>query len=436
MWMNGTNDPVIREVATPRRADDVLAKAVFAVVIAYAVFLACAYAYGAWLVSNRGQIIPVDFISVWAAGHLAITGEPAAAYDWPVHKAVEEAGIGHPYDKYFGWHYPPPFLFIAAPLARLPYLSAFLVWMLLSMAAYAATIRAIVGRRIALALACAFPGVLWNVVDGQNGFMTAAFLGGALAAMERQPVLAGTLLGLLGYKPQFGLLFPLVLAVSGRWRAFLSAALTTVAMIGATWWVFGLQTWRAFFEWLPIASRLILGSGLAGFGKLQTVFGMVRSLNGSEDLAWLLQIAVAILAAVMVLWIWRRPFAYEIKAAALATASLMCTPYLYLYDLVVLAVPIAFLIRLGLRDGFLRHEIAAFLFAAILVLVDPFAPADFRPGIVAVFVIFGLVCRRALVADEACATTVLQRPLPVVSKRLGFESRPNQAPAPQSASVD
>jgi arabinofuranan 3-O-arabinosyltransferase len=407
MWGTGTNDRAIAEAAAPRRSDDLMAKAVFAVVVTYIAFLASAYAGGDWLVDNQGRAIQTDFINVWAAGRLVLAGHPADAYDWPIHKAVEEAGIGHAFDKYFGWHYPPPFLFIAALLARLPYLAAFLVWMAVTLPAYAATIRAIVGRPVALALACAFPGALWNVAAGQNGFLTAAFLGGALAVLESQPLFAGILIGLLSYKPQFGLLFPLLLAVTGQWRVFLAASLTTLAMIGAAWWAFGQQAWRGFFAWLPVTSQLVLGGGLSGFDKLQTIFGMVRSLGGSEDLAWFLQIATAAFAAGVVLWIWRQHVAYEIKAAALATASLMCTPYLYLYDLVVLAVPIAFLIRLGFRDGFLPYEIIAFLFAAMFILVDPSGLVDLPIGVVAVLAIFGVVCRRAFAAGKTSATATV-----------------------------
>ncbi|HUC49629.1 MAG TPA: glycosyltransferase family 87 protein [Xanthobacteraceae bacterium] len=401
-----TNDGAIAEAAAPRRTDGLITKAVFVVVVAYIALLASAYACGDWLVDNQGRTIQTDFINVWAAGRLVLTGHPADAYDWPIHKAAEEAGIGHSFNNYFGWHYPPPFLFIAALLARLPYLAAFLVWMAVTMPAYAATIRAIVGRPVALALACAFPGALWNVAAGQNGFMTAALLGGALVAMESQPLFAGILIGLLTYKPQFGLLFPLLLAVTGQWRIFLAASLTMLAMIGTTWWAFGLQAWRGFFDWLPVTSQLVLGGGFSGFDKLQTTFGMVRSLGGSEDLAWVLQIATAVFAAGVVLWIWRQHVAYEIKAAALATASLMCTPYLYLYDLVVLAVPIAFLIRLGFRDGFLPHEIIVFLFAAMLVLVDPFRLVVLPIGSIAVLAIFGVVCWRAFVAGKTSATVV------------------------------
>ena len=54
-------------------------------------------------------------------------GQPAAAYDWTVHREVEVAAIEHDFDGYYGWHYPPTFLFVAAALATLPYLAALLV---------------------------------------------------------------------------------------------------------------------------------------------------------------------------------------------------------------------------------------------------------------------------------------------------------------------
>ena len=42
--------------------------------------------------------------------------------------------------------------------------------------------------------------------------------------------------------------------------------------------------------------------------------------------------------------------------AALAAAALLATPYLYIYDFTVLAVAVAFLLRMGLRDGFLSGQ--------------------------------------------------------------------------------
>jgi arabinofuranan 3-O-arabinosyltransferase len=167
----------------------------FALIVAYLIFLAGAFAAGAWVKNPSGQIIQTDFVNVYAAGRLVADGKPADVYDWPAHKAVEEQTVGHPFDKYFGWHYPPPFLFVAAALSLLPYLTAFAVWMALTLPAYAAVIRAIVGERSGYLYACAFPGALWNVATGQNGFLTTALLGGTLLTLPARPLLSGVLLG-------------------------------------------------------------------------------------------------------------------------------------------------------------------------------------------------------------------------------------------------
>ena len=114
-----------------------------------------------------------DFVNVWAAGRTALAGHAAAVYDWPAHKLVEESAVGHPFDGYFGWHYPPTFLFVAAALAMLPYAIAYALWVFATFPAYLVAIRAIIGDRIGYLLAAAFPAVLSNFIVGQNGFLTA-----------------------------------------------------------------------------------------------------------------------------------------------------------------------------------------------------------------------------------------------------------------------
>src|SRR5215468_4405256 len=115
----------------------------FAFVVAYVAFLAASFARGVWLMDARGHGIPTDFVNVWAAGRLVLDGKAPDAFDWPIHKAVEEQAVGHPFDKYFGWHYPPTFLFAAAALSLLPYVGSFFIWMALTLPAYVAVIRII-----------------------------------------------------------------------------------------------------------------------------------------------------------------------------------------------------------------------------------------------------------------------------------------------------
>ncbi len=79
---------------------------------------------GDFLFDAQGRPIANDFVNVVAAGRLALDGEPAAAYDWPAHKQAEVRVIGHDFADYYGWHYLPPFLFVAAALATLPFVAA------------------------------------------------------------------------------------------------------------------------------------------------------------------------------------------------------------------------------------------------------------------------------------------------------------------------
>jgi arabinofuranan 3-O-arabinosyltransferase len=373
----------------------------FALVVAHAVYLVTAFIDGIWVIAPDGTGVASDFVNVWAAGKLALAGHAAAAYDWPAHKLVEESAVGHPFAGYYVWPYPPTFLFVAAALSLLPYAAAFLLWVFVTFPAYLVAIRVIVRDRIGYLLAAAFPAVLSNFIVGQNGFLTAGLIGGALALLESEPVAAGTLIGLLSFKPHLGLLFPIALAASGRWRAFAAAAIVTALMAGASWLAFGGASWQAFFLSLGHASQAFLANDAADWSKFQTAFGLTRTLGGGEALAWTVQVALALIAAGAIAVLWRSDTAYEIKAAALSTGAMLATPYLYTYDLVILAVPLAFLFRLGRARGFLMYEAAGIGVACLLILIFPFVKAPV--GFAAVVVVAALITRRALAPRNAPA---------------------------------
>jgi arabinofuranan 3-O-arabinosyltransferase len=383
------------EISSERSAGAPLTQPVlliaFALVVAHAVYLLASWLRGLW---PDGTGVPSDFVGVWAAGRLVLAGHPAAVYNWPVHKLVEQSAIGHPFDGYYGWHYPPTFLFVAVALSLLPYSIAYVVWAFGTFPAYLAAIRAIIGARVGYLLAAAFPAVLANFIVGQNGFLSAGLIGGALTLLERRPLLAGALLGLLTYKPHLGLLFPVALIASRQWRVFIAAAVVAMAMAAGSWLAFGSECWQAFIGNISHTSHVFLSEGAADWSKLQTAFGLTRTLGGSEPLAWSIQAIVTLTAAGAVAMLWRGAAQYEIKAAALGAGLMLATPYLYTYDLVVLAVPLAFLFRLGLTRGFLPYEQIGIGFACLLVLIFPFVEAP--TGFAALLIVAALITRRAL----------------------------------------
>jgi len=383
--------------AAPLSVRRLIGVASLALALGYAVLLFGTYLQGHFLTDHDGQPIANDFVDVYAAGRLALEGAAATAYDWPLHKAAEVRAVGHDFPDYYGWHYPPPFLFVAMALALLPYLAAALLWLAATLAAYAATLRAILGERTGILLALGFPAAVWNITAGQNGFLTASLLGGTLALLERRPALAGICLGLLTYKPQFGLLFPLVLIVDRRWITIAVAALVALAMAAASWLAFGSASWQAFVHWMPITSHVVLGEGRADFARLQSLFGLVRAYGGSEALAWTVQMTGSVATAALVVWLWRRRTAYELKAAALAAGTLLVTPYVYMYDLVVLAVAVAFLLRHAFERGLAAAEAAALAAAGVLILIFPYVKT--QVGLAAVVIVTMLTVHRAVAAS-------------------------------------
>jgi arabinofuranan 3-O-arabinosyltransferase len=360
--------------------------------LGYLIVLGGTHLKGDFLIDRQGRPIANDFVNVVAAGRLALDGAPAAAYDWPTHKQAEVRVIGHDFANYYGWHYPPTFLFVAAALATMPFLFAAIVSLLATLAAYAAAMASILGRS-GIFVALGFPAALWNVTAGQNGFLTAALIGGALGLMERRPAFAGICLGLLTYKPQFGLLYPLVLIADRRWLTMTVAAAVAIGFAALSLIAFGGASWQAFVHWLPITSHEILGEGHADFGRLQSVFGFVRAHGGSESLAWTAQAAASIALAIALTALWRSRAPFDLKAAALATGTLVVTPYVYMYDLVVLAVAVAFLLRFVLERGFLASEVFGLACAGALILSFPYVKT--QVGLAAVLIVLALIAQRA-----------------------------------------
>jgi arabinofuranan 3-O-arabinosyltransferase len=345
-----------------------------------------------WLFDENGLGIPTDFVNVWSAGRLVLDGHPALAYDWDIQKQVQVAVLGQSYEGNFAWHYPPPFLFVAAVLAHFPYAVAYVGWAAVSFLPYLATMRAIVGRHFGYLLAAAFPVVFTNTLVGQNGFLTASLIGGTLVLMPRWPVLSGICLGLLSYKPQYGLLFPLVLIAASQWRVFCVAGIVAGLLAASSWLAFGTESWQAFFHWMPMFSQAFLTEGRAPWGKMQSIFALTRYFGGGELFAWVLQWIMSAAVATVLAWIWRCRVSYALKAASLATGALLITPYLFLYDVMVLAIAVAFLVRIGLDEGFARYELPALGLAAVLLMIYPLLGAP--TGLGATLVVAALIgCR-------------------------------------------
>ncbi len=319
--------------------------------VAYSKIIVLAFAIiaGAWiyagdgLVDPHGKPIGSDFVSFWAASSLTLAGAPASVYDLERHKAAEAEAIGHADIPYYAFFYPPVFLLIAAPLALIPYGWSLAIWLAATGAAYAATARRLLGVREWLWPTLGFPAALVNVMHGQNAFLTTALCGGGMLLLDRRPVLAGALLGVMAYKPQLGCLVPLALLVSGRWTALAAAAATAILPRGG---VSRAVRQRDLCGVLcDDRPRAPYAGGRAGRLEQDAEplrrYAPPRLLRSASPMrrrpCWPLAAAGAVVVA------WRGRAGTAAKGAVLAAAALLFSPFLLDYDLVLLAIPLAFL---------------------------------------------------------------------------------------------
>lgn len=381
----------------------------------WAVMLLSLYQGGHWLVETNGVPVYTDFTNAFAAGLHALHSDMAALYIPAESLRAQDALVGAGNSFHSTWPYPPTFFLVLAPLAILPYVVAFLTWNGATLLAYIAVVYFIVRRPPAIALVLASPFTLMNIVVGQMGFLTASLLGSSMLFLERRPWMAGVFIGCLTYKPQFGILLPLALAAFRQWRAFASAFATTALLVGASITMFGIGSWEAFPRELFAQASLNLSadpeltnplfSQRDYWVGLQTAYGLIRTLGGSAGLAWFAQGIATCAAATTVWFIWRSPARYPLKAATLSAAALVATPYAHAYDLVAIAIPVAFLVRDQISMGLLRGEQTILL--ALFGVSLASNRADFLPlGPILLIALLGVILYRVVYYDRHSANGV------------------------------
>ena len=354
-------------------------------------------------IDRQGRPLGTDFSNVYAAGTYVLESNPYAPFDPPQQYAREQA-IFSSATPFYGWHYPPYFLFIAGALAEMPHGIALVVWQASTLGLYLFAIWAIIatsprmaGKGEWLLLAVAFPAVFINVGHGQNGFLTAALLGGALVLLDRRPQIAGVLFGLLVYKPQFGLMIPIALLAGAYWRSFAAAVVTVALLTLVTTFAFGPQVWHAFLLSTEFSRTVVLEQGDTGWEKIQSVFSWARMWGAPIPLAYALQGTLTVALGVAMVRMWRSAASPALKAASLCLAAILATPYTLDYDMMVLGPAIAFFTVDGFTRGFRPWDktAVAALWLAPLAARSVAQEVLIPIGVIAMLCMFFVIMRKA-----------------------------------------
>jgi hypothetical protein len=318
-----------------------------------------------------------DFINLWTASHLEFTPARLDIFDPPKFLGWERR-LFDPRLPFHFWSYPPPALFLSAPLAPLPYLPALAFWSAAGVLCLIPAGRAFFGPRSPdRLLILAAPAVAVNIGLGQNGAVTGALLLAGLGLFDRRPRLAGALLGLLVFKPQLALLLPVAAIAARRWSFALAGASSALAILLLSVLVFGPAAWSGFFGPTLSTQETMLAHGHGPFmWMMPSVMMSARALGAPTSLAEALQIPFAALGAALAWRAYRGSAPVQARAAVLILASVAATPQIFNYDL----IPASAAALVLCRRGDWRYRLPAVVLWALPVLLLAAQAVQLPPG--------------------------------------------------------
>lgn len=322
------------------------------------------------LTNGAGRPFGDDFINFWSAPFLAWHQRAGEIYDVAAFHAFEQSVVGAPLDGYH-YSYPPTLLVLTVPLAFIPYVPALALWISAGWFAFYRTLRLAMPAGRTLLLALATPAVFVNAVGGQNGTWTAALFGGGLGSLDRRPLIAGGLLGLLVYKPHLGILIPVALLAGRRWQACVAAAASASCLVAVSLIWLGPEIFADYLRQIAWLRHIILEDGTGVWHRMLSVFVAARRLGADVATAYVLQAIVGGLAALAVAAVWFRDASFGVRNAVLVLGTCLATPYLQDYDMVFGALVVAWLAQD--RDLQSRQELPLFFASALILLVPLFA---------------------------------------------------------------
>lgn len=307
----------------------------------------------------------IDFDCFYLVGKLFWLGKLNDAYDM-------RAFIQHYLDLYatssfMPWTYPPQFNLVTALLAKFSRPIAFVMFTAGSFTLYLLVLKRTADRYFSLLITLMFPCILLNAFTGQNGFLTAFLIGVFFYLYHHQRDQSGYILGLLVIKPHFALGIGLLVLMDRRWGVVVRALL--VALLSSIFCtiVFGADIWQAFFLSLH-QSKYFLDLGIYPMERMVSAYAMLKRMGVSSRWALGLHMIEAIIIVYSLFKVHRNIKDQKMRSAIFILGSLFISPYLYDYDLALMALVIGFSLHVVL--AFSSDSQRLWLFASVFMVTS------------------------------------------------------------------
>jgi Glycosyltransferase family 87 len=243
------------------------------------------------------------------------------------------------------WFYPPSFLIFLLPFAPLGFAASYFAFQffsggLLALALGKGADNSASARYVAIGVLVS-PAATINFIDGQCAFLIAALIVIGVRLLERRPILAGMVLGLLTVKPQFCLLVPVALLGLGQWRSLLAATCSAFALVAASAIIFGLDIW---IWWVPqvIDNLVSPDPKWINYGRIwgHSVWACAVLLGLPQTAASILQFVAIAASAIATFLAFRSSLSSDRKLSVLLAATILAAPHSGPYDATLLVAAV------------------------------------------------------------------------------------------------
>jgi alpha-1,2-mannosyltransferase len=285
-----------------------------------------------------------DFVHFYTIGHLAATRNVTPLYDGVAQHAEQVALVPDSASDRFLPVYPPQTALLFAPFSYLPYHWAASAWAAFTLLAYLSAVwlawdrAALPDTQLVLTAAMAWPPLWLLVATGQTTALPLlAFVLGWWALERDRPWLGGAALGLLAFKPQFGLVIGVVAMAMGYWRVILGGLCSVALQLGLVALWLG-QSVLGTYATQTLSSLPQVQTMLEPKPYLQHSLTVLTRLAGRLSLPLWLMLSLAILVGT---WrVWRVQASWRVKMGVLVLASVLVNPHVYVYDMTILVLPV------------------------------------------------------------------------------------------------
>ena len=311
----------------------------------------CLWSIYAWVLAapglrdRNGIVKGADFLHFYTLGTLASEHRGDALYDMQAQAEITQQRVPGVGRVLFVALYPPQVSLLFIPFAAVPYPWALACWLGFSALLYGLCCRLIwktcanIERdgMLVLLLALAYPAFFHVIAWGQTSVLAlACFTLAYLGLRSRRAFAAGLAIGCLIFKPQLGLAAACVFVLAGEWRIVSGALVSSTLQLLVGWMYYGTAVLRDYWQHLRHVSALMPQFEPRPY-QMHSLRAFWTMLLPWPRLALALYIASALAVLFLALLCWRRGGSPALRFSALLLATVLVSPHLTVYDLVILA---------------------------------------------------------------------------------------------------